>query len=85
VGTICNLAIEFNGLVSIKGQQKCWPFYFLKISENLFERFYKQIKSFISFPFFIFSKSKRPFQLKKYFLQHSLFPFGPVMLTLLYE
>jgi hypothetical protein len=23
VGAICNLAIEFNGLVSIKGQQKC--------------------------------------------------------------
>ena len=23
VGAICNLAIEFNGLVSTKGQQKC--------------------------------------------------------------
>ena len=28
VEAICNLAIEFNGLVSIKGQQKCRPFYF---------------------------------------------------------
>ncbi len=23
----CNLEVEFNGLVSKQGQQKCWPFY----------------------------------------------------------
>lgn len=23
----CNLVVEFNGLVSKRGQQQCWPFY----------------------------------------------------------
>ena len=48
----CNLVVEFNGLVSKRGQQQCWPFYMP--ASIAFQRFFV-------FLFLIFSTQKTLF------------------------
>lgn len=55
----CNLVVEFNGLVSKRGQQQCWPFYMpVSIAFQRFFSFYLfvlfYLKIIVFFPYFLF-------------------------------